>query len=412
MNSSEFRSWPGSVMATETGDKPHTSDSWIWQAVNALYIALRFIMQREHTLQSSGQSLRLRRPCCGNRRGGFTLVELMIVVAIMALLISILGVVTMSMVGSARVAATKATITKVQGLLLQRVDGINSKGPDQTIVDRLAPSFGGRKAAESFARKISFRVAFPQTWAEVPPQLINSLPPGSPPIPASPAPASRPDRQARESSEVLHFMLTKASVLGYPPVGEDAFSSSELSDTDIDPVTGAAVPNGWPELIDAWGKPLRFYRWPTRLVRGGGWAPGGFVPSAAAKLLIPSLPTSVTELNRDPDDSYGFLKVIPPASRPALIPQMQVANYELGTFPTMPMGFPAFQIGPFNTPETYSLPLIVSGGGDLTTGLFEPSDTTVNFGYWGAIDSTTPPAVAPNTMFDNISNYNIRSGGQ
>lgn len=329
-----------------------------------------------------------------HHRLGFTMIELLIVVAIIGLLMSIIGVATLSMIGTAKVAATKATIVKVQGLLQQRVDAATRKDPDPALVTTLSFTFG-KKPGESLARKISFRRAFPQTWSEVPTPVLASLPAGSPAIPG---PATTPERRAIESAEVLHFMLTKANVLGYPPVADGEFNTSEVADTDINPMTGNAAPNGWPEFVDAWGKPLRFYRWPTRLIRGGPWSMMPVNPSQIAKQLIPSLPTSASELSRDPDDKYGFLKV------GVLIDPADVTYYEQGT---APMGNKWFARGAFNTPETFSLPLIVSGGPDLTTGLFEPSDL-INLGYWAAVD----PMANPNATFDDISNYNIRSGGR
>jgi hypothetical protein len=51
-------------------------------------------------------------------------------------------------------------------------------------------------------------------------------------------------------------------------VDADSFSGNELADTDAD---------NYMELVDAWGNPLRFYRWPTRLLH-----PFGFVASKLA----------------------------------------------------------------------------------------------------------------------------------
>ena len=50
-------------------------------------------------------------------------------------------------------------------------------------------------------------------------------------------------------------------VFGVAPVGVDAFLEQEIADTDND---------GLPEFVDAWGNPLRFYRWPTRLIKPFG----------------------------------------------------------------------------------------------------------------------------------------------
>ena len=313
-----------------------------------------------------------------NSLRGFTLVELLIVVAIIAALLSFIGVAAMSSIGTARITATKATITKVQGLLQQRVDAVGLLKPSPTEIGALLRDFTDKRRAEVMANKLNFRNAFPQTWAELVSTKRYVLPAGYPPTTIN---------FATESGEVLYFILTQANVVGYSPEGTEAFSSSEIKDTD-------SPPNGVPELIDAWGKPLRFYRWPTRLIRGTAWAPGSFplALSPQAKALINSLPTVASELGHDPDDRYGLLR--------AKLTATEISNFETGAG-----GFPR---GRFHTMDTYWVPLIVSGGPDLITGLFEPSDiSTTTFGYLAQPD----PAAVSN-VFDDISNHNIRSGGK
>jgi hypothetical protein len=158
------------------------------------------------------------------------------------------------------------------------------------------------------------------------------------------------------------------------------------------------------ELIDAWGKPLRFYRWPTRLVRGGAWSAGGFTPSPSARAMMPALPTTTLDLVHDSDDKYGFLKVTSTNPQNGLL-VAEATYFEQGA---APMANRLYNLGAFHTPETFTLPLVISGGTDLDTGMFEPSDMTVTtLGYLGNVDSTRV-----NNTFDNISNYNVRSGGQ
>lgn len=324
-------------------------------------------------------------------RTGFTLVELLIVVAIIALLMSILGVAVMSMIGSAKIAATKGTITKVQGLLQQRIESVVSRDPERVLVDSLTPRFNNQKRAEAMAHKFLFRQAFPQTWAELAANSPNllALSGETPPMSATKA----------QSSEVLYFLLTKADVLGYPPEGTDVFSSAEVADTDG---------NGKMELIDAWGRPLRFYRWPTRLVRDMvnfpvPANPDPLVATPAARALIPSLPTIPADLTHDFDDKYGMLK----AATVWRLSATDVGYFESGN---APMGHFLFKLGTFHTPDTFSMPLIVSGGPDLDTGLFEPEDTP-NFGH--LCQPKPGPGATPSTaIFDDISNYNIRSGGK
>ncbi|MDB5387728.1 MAG: hypothetical protein JWM11_3374 [Planctomycetaceae bacterium] len=350
------------------------------------------------------KSIRETRP--SNVRPGFTMVELLIVVAIIALLMSILGVAVMSMIGTAKVSATRATIVKVQGLLQSRIDAVTRNKIDRPYVTSFAASnFNGNLArAEAVLNKMRFRASFPQTWSEVPVTLITSLPPGSPMIPTSPA-------GPQESAEVLYFLLTKANILGYPPEGEDVFSTSEVKDTNN---------NGWPEIIDAWGQPLRFYRWPTRMIRGTVLT-GVFPPTATARLLIPGLPSTTSELTHDAEDKYRTLQIgvnPPPPPKPRDyygINPSDITNFELGQGPWSKMAganlWGAAQMNitnwPFHTPETYSLPLIVSAGADGQTGLFEPNDLT-NFGHLAALD----PSTNLNVTYDDISNYTNRSGGK
>lgn len=341
----------------------------------------------------------------GNRdlgRSAFTLIELLVVIAIIGLLFSFMAVGVMSAIGNAKIGATKATILKVQGLLQQRIDSVIKKDPNPVLVQTLqAPNrFPNPRRAIAIARKYEFRKAFPQTWAEMsmynPTVLVNQT---------IPTVAQR--SPTTESAEVLFFLLTKANVLGYPPEGVDVFLSSEYGDTDG---------NGAPELLDAWGQPLRFYRWPTRLVRdGAGWTatPPGFTPGATARVLMPALPTSPLDLAHDSDDMYGLLKQSANWSQEfgsRTLPLAQIPYFENGLAPAPSAMNPSpfYQLGAFHTLETFSVPLIVSAGPDLSTGLYEPSDFGApHFGNLGAPDPTQVQAT-----YDNISNLNSRSGGK
>lgn len=327
-------------------------------------------------------------------RRAFTLIELMIVIAIIGLLFSVIVVAAMRALGTAKVAATRSTIIKVQGLLQQRLDAVLRKEPEKTLVDSLAVPgrFPNRKQAEVMARKFTFRQAFPQTWTEIEtyyPNLLILSNETAPPV---------AQRYAKsESAEVLYFLLAKANVLGYPPEGVDVFLSTEVKDTD-------SPPNGKMELVDNWGNPLRFYRWPTRLVRGGGWAMGGFTASSTARSMIPSLPTTTLDLTHDPDDKYGFLKV----GTANGLTSAEATYFEQGTAPMSGAGSRFYNLGQFHTAETFSLPLVLSAGPDLATGLYEPSDTsTMTFGYLA-----NPDPAQTNATYDNVSNFNIRSGGK
>src|SRR5579864_585393 len=226
------------------------------------------------------------------RRSGFTLIEVMLVFTSIA----ILAAITLQAVGAyivnARVAATQATIGKVQSLINSRAQALDRlskrKGyltgtPEYLSLSRSGYSSSLRNTLTMKLLQIKY---FPQAFYEV---NVQALPKVASPI--------------ASNSEILFDFLTEANVLGDSPVGIDAFSSAEMKDIDFD---------GLPEFLDAWGNPLRFYRWPTRLFRSGGQSgPNTVAPITAADValvqqLFATLPVSTesltSDLAHDPDD--------------------------------------------------------------------------------------------------------------
>lgn len=330
-----------------------------------------------------------------NSHSAFTLVELLIVLGLIALLFSLIAVAAMSSIGGAKITATRGTMTKIQGMIKERIEALNQRPIDPPAVQFYFTLAGNNsKRAEVLARKALFRQAFPQSWQELATYSAGLLAQSSetqgvPPAIGTPS-------EAAESAEVLYFMLTKANVLGFTPEGTDAFSSSEIGDTDAD---------GKLELIDAWGKPFRFYRWPTRLIRGSAYTIGlpkldySTVP-AEAKVLIPTLPATTGDASRDTDDPYGQLApLVGPGNGSWKLTPAEVAAFESGS------GVFAPPIGPFHTLATYSTPLVVSAGPDGELGLFEPWRWQGGvFGHLANVESAA-------STIDNITNHNTRSGG-
>ena len=306
------------------------------------------------------------------QKAGFTLIELLVVMSIMAVLIAITVSIFGSAVNAAKTNATKATIKKIDGLLKERLESfvraMETKKPSELIA--LAPpefQSSNPPLALILGRKTSFQLNFPQTNLE-----------------AFGTASSSSDKT--DSAEALYFMLTKMEIFGSAPVGEDQFSASEVMDTDGDERL---------EFVDAWEQPLRFYRWPTRLIRPDNGAAQPFpLDLRAAKLLYGSLPSEITDVSIipltplavDADDPKG------------LIDAAVTANlFDAADFET---------IYKYHTLDTYSAPLIVSAGEDGNLGLFEPNDTD-NFG-----NLAQPINIANlNDLFDNISNLKLRAGG-
>jgi hypothetical protein len=228
----------------------------------------------------------------------------------------------------------------------------------------------------------------------------------------------RPDT---ESSELLYFALTASTSYGITPVDTDYFTNREVADTDGD---------GLPEFIDAWGRPLRYYRWPTRLI--DLTAPNPFLPNLAnesdntdtrviggaerqiTSLLVRGLtPPPITLPNGalprdllliDPDDPVG-----------RLYSELERSDGSNGNTPFSV----EYNEANYHTPETFHAPLIVSAGPDEQLGLREPTETDLPNGIFGnlaqlagtTVQSPQPSSSTIDALTDNISNLNRRAGG-
>ncbi len=330
------------------------------------------------------------------RRGGFTLVELLVVVGLILFLMSISIVALNGAIGIARQRATQATLLKIHGLMQQRIDAFNramEKTNRQQAIDQwrrvwfqtyqYAPP---DNVLDVMVRKQIFRTRFPQNFVE-----SNGAP--APPVGVTYVTANH--QPATESSALLYWILTSSEVYGIAPVDESEFSSSEVRDTDGD---------GLNEFVDAWGRPLRFYRWPTHLFRPGTSSTTvgaiGATASVAttfapierkyAGVLWSGLPAVVTgeldPLERDPDDPTGQLRRF---VNETLRLQGSAAAISAMTFVQ----------NLFSTPDTYHAFLIVSAGPDGVLGLEEPFNPTT-------INPTTSPALgAAQGRLGALTNY-------
>ena len=167
---------------------------------------------------------------------GFTLLELLVVIGLIAFLVSMTVAVVSGVIAGSREKATKATLKKIDGLLTQRMDAFT--------MGREAQDLKGQTRQKVIDQKALFKKGFPQTLSEIATLPSNYV--------------AANDDPATQSSEAMYLFLTTLESFGQPAIDEDAFSSNEVQDTDND---------GLMEFVDGWGRPLRFYRWPTRLIR-------------------------------------------------------------------------------------------------------------------------------------------------
>lgn len=338
---------------------------------------------------------------CGRRRG-FTIVELLVVIGIIMLLISALVVVVGSVTTTARVASTKARLVKIGDLLRQRRDAFGRlelhqgeiRTAQNALVSQGVPVNVARGVAPIFAFKNRYRAAFPQVPAD------------NPPLYAAGGPLAANVVSVADSSELLLYTLTHADQFGMQSLGTDVFNADDLADTDND---------GLFELVDSWGQPYRFYRWPTRLIRSAGYTyngTGGQPAISAAdleavRILMPGVSEAILE--RDPDDPLGFFNRVQYQNGSGGS-AYNVTLYGLvhSSFSAPPIGYTEVE---FHTPNTYHTPLVVSPGPDQTLGLFEPNDATPA-NRLGAVNPafvTGSPGNSP--LSDNLTNRNLRVGG-
>lgn len=313
-------------------------------------------------------------------RGGFTMVELLVVIGLILFLMTISIAALGGAIGIARQKATQATLLKIHGLMQQRIDAFNramEKTNRQQAIDKMKKDMFQNysvipqdKVLDVMVRKHIFRSRFPQNFVETS---------GAPAPPTGVTYVSASHQQITESSALLYWILTSSEVYGIAPVDQGEFSSSEVRDTDGD---------GLNEFVDAWGRPLRFYRWPTHLFRPGTssttagaigattvetttFAPVDRTYAAVLWSGLPAAPTVAGELDplsRDPDDPTGQLRRFAGTSTTAMI---VVQNL-------------------FSTPNTYHAFLVVSAGPDGILGLEEPYSSA---NPWLNVANSTSPAL-------------------
>jgi prepilin-type N-terminal cleavage/methylation domain-containing protein len=333
------------------------------------------------TIQKTGSTSRRLRHPAGILRPSFTLIELLVVISIISVLMLLTVRVIGAFISQAKASATETTIRKIQGLLSQRADalyrleqrtGFLANTPEYlqayTIVLGLNSGNANVNLQKVLAVKLLTRKYFPQSSGEIPNDSVLF---------------QQIAGQGVSNGEILYHFLTQSGVIGDRPIGTDAFSIAEVGDPDGD---------GFPEFIDAWGNPLRFYRWPTRLFRPTGIPtvvnPTTGIDSTNAQVLLSTLPSFsgnlTVDLARDPDDPLRLCLNLP-------VPANQFEQYG-GLH--------------LNTPATYHVMLVVSAGPDGVLGLYEPDDFANN-GHLGAVNLSEV-----NSLYDDVTYLNTRAGGR
>lgn len=185
-------------------------------------------------------------------RRAFTLVELMVVMVIIAMLASL----TLAGLSGARQRAkidkTKSTIRKLHEIIMPQYESY--------LTRRVLPLAGATNAAARrlAAIRLLMTLEMPDQWSDV----VSVPPVFTPPPPWAQTAAVRryaatksslPPSRAYEGAECLAMIVMRG---GFDTGIPESFRPDEIGDIDRD---------GWPEILDGWGKPIGFIRWPAGL---------------------------------------------------------------------------------------------------------------------------------------------------
>jgi prepilin-type N-terminal cleavage/methylation domain-containing protein len=197
------------------------------------------------------------------KRAGFTLMELMIAISIIAFLATMsLGVMS-SVQEMARESATRATIAKLHAIIMKRYQSyLNRRVPVDlsTKTNGNSMTFDEMAKDRLYAIRDLMRMEMPDRPLDIicdPIQLPNSGKSITRPALSQlyktyfSAHSSTFTNSASDKEAPMAEMLYLCVSLGSP---EDMaqFSQAEIGDTDG---------NGWLEFLDGWGRPIFFLRW-------------------------------------------------------------------------------------------------------------------------------------------------------
>jgi prepilin-type N-terminal cleavage/methylation domain-containing protein len=224
---------------------------------------------------SAGETDMKRRPRKSTVRA-FTLIELMLVIAVMAILAAATGAALAQAMEQGRVSRTQAQIARIHGLLMTRYDSYRTRTIRMNVPANTSAQV--RATLRLNALREIMRLEMPERCHDIADFTYDPNAPDNPPVINGPAPImsgiTRPAlsnsyyrkvgsnvpfftgrNRINESSECLYLILS--TIENGDSNGLDFLLPTEIGDTDND---------GVPEILDAWGSPIYFLRWAPGLL--------------------------------------------------------------------------------------------------------------------------------------------------
>ena len=215
-------------------------------------------------------------------RQGVTLIELLIVMAIIATLSTVFLGVSSAAMDAGRASRTKATIAKIHSLLMERWESYETRRIDLDTraidvllrEDRITARQYGEMLADMRLLGVRelMKLEIPDRWSDIIGNSVSNVPPTSPasaflqPVLLSSRPGLTTSYlrrytnlktneteiiQRNQEAECLYMTIMLATGDGE---ARTLFGEQDIGDTDGD---------GAPEFLDGWGRPIQLIRWPA-----------------------------------------------------------------------------------------------------------------------------------------------------
>jgi type II secretory pathway pseudopilin PulG len=319
-------------------------------------------------------------------RGAFTLVEILVIIAIIAVIISLVAAGTFQVMDTVRHGNTESTMRTVNEVFKRHYNKVVADADQEWKTRGASPTAQWLAGGDSERAKVIWRYfrlmeAFPQSYAEIQNPVVYNTPQGwpGPPIPPSYQPKYMPTYQKQLGNRTSNDPLTEGAACLFLALSQDRGGRLKENDVSMDDTDQ----DGMKEITDGWGKAIVFFRFPTANADLQQW-----YQSTASSIQAKTIGNPLDPLGRLlATDWYGS----------TLRPQFE--------------GFIHPISGDNGSTSYYTLPVLVSAATNGNFG-FDPTSNDVNHTEGGgAAPQANTMAVDPNSANasnDNIYSYRLR----